>query len=237
MKRVFLSKLFGLIYLLCSLLMLSSHGGKTISKGPDAGCHFEKKTKSMHCHQAKKPDAPNKEKVNLGKYNRKLYPHWIDRDSDCQNERQEILIGRSLVPVILKTNRKGRKCTVVAGTWRDFYYSELLTEASQIDVDHVIPLKHAHEAGAKNWSRDKRRTFANDPENLVLTNKKYNRMKGAKSPLLWLPSDKDYACRYFKRWLFVKDKYQLDVSQAEREEYKAMKCPSPKKEDLGVTLE
>lgn len=144
-----------------------------------------------------------------GKYNRKMFPHWIDRDRDCQNERQETLISRSKTPVKMKTNKKGKQCTVKSGEWDDFYYPETLYKPSKIDIDHVIPLKHAFDSGASKWSKKKRREFANDPENLVITNLKYNRQKGAKTPLEWMPSKKAYACKYLKKWISLKVKYSL----------------------------
>jgi hypothetical protein len=161
--------------------------------------------------------------ANSSRYNRKHWHHWIDQDRDCQNTRQEILIERSEKPVTL--NKKG--CTVQRGKWRDFYFDELLTDSRSIDVDHLVPLKHAHDIGGENWSREKKKQFANDPENLVLTNKIYNRKKGAKTIAEWLPVDPAYACRYTKQWVLVKKKYELDISSKELETINLLKnkCP------------
>ena len=148
-----------------------------------------------------------------GKYKRKHFPHWIDRDRDCQNERQETLISRSKVPVKMKINKKGKKCTVKSGQWGDFYYPETLYKASKIDIDHVVPLKNSWDSGASEWSKKKRREFANDPENLVITNLKYNRSKGAKGPLKWIPVNKSYACKYLTKWVQIKQKYNLKIDQ------------------------
>jgi len=78
------------------------------------------------------------------KYLRSDWEHWIDKDKDCQNTRQEILIERSLVKVSL--NKKG--CKVVQGKWMDYYHPEEHIHAKNIDIDHLIPLKHAHDSGA-----------------------------------------------------------------------------------------
>lgn len=146
------------------------------------------------------------------KYQRKHWRHWTDRDKNCLNTRQEILKARSLVPVTM--NKRG--CTVVKGKWNDYYFPETLENAKQVDIDHLIPLKHAHESGGARWSKKRKEEFANDPENLVITNRKYNRQKGAQGIDTWLPVHREYACKYMRDWIKVKTKYALQISQAER---------------------
>ncbi len=146
------------------------------------------------------------------KYVRSDWPHWIDQDKDCLDTRAEILKQRSLVPVSM--NKKG--CKVKSGKWKDYYYPETLTQASQVDIDHLIPLKHAHETGAAHWSTSQKEKFANDPENLVITNRRYNRQKGAKGIDEWLPVHKDYACKYITDWIKLKKKYHLILKSAEK---------------------
>ena len=84
------------------------------------------------------------------KYNRKDWPHWIDADRDCQNTRAEILIHDSVGPVKFKRN-KG--CNVSWGKWIGPYTGKTFTKASDIDIDHIVPLSHAHKTGGANWSR------------------------------------------------------------------------------------
>lgn len=146
------------------------------------------------------------------KYQRKHWRHWTDRDRNCLNTRQEILKARSLTPVIL--NEKG--CKVVAGRWHDYYFPEVLEDPKKVDIDHLIPLKHAHENGGAGWSRKQKEAFANDPENLVITNRKYNRQKGAQGIDTWLPLHREYACKYMHDWMRVKNKYALQISESER---------------------
>ncbi|MDC1175702.1 HNH endonuclease family protein [Bacteriovoracaceae bacterium] len=165
---------------------------------------------------------------SFAKYKRSFFAGWTDEDRDCQNTRQEILIARSLVDVKFRKNRKSKKkknCTVDTGKWNDYYYHEVLLKASQIDIDHVVPLKHAYDTGAKSWPRSKRKQFSNNLENLVITNKRYNRQKGAKTPLKWLPLNKAYACKYFKQWFSIKRKYQLRISNEESQQFTQMQCP------------
>lgn len=145
------------------------------------------------------------------RYSRSEWKHWIDADGNCLNTRNELLRQRSLSPV--KFNKNG--CLVKKGLWKDYYFPEILSLSSQIDVDHLVPLKHAHISGGGSWSRAKKQMFANDLENLVITNKKYNRQKGAKSIDQWLPLNKSFACKYVKDWKFIKKKYSLTIFPAE----------------------
>jgi hypothetical protein len=144
-------------------------------------------------------------------YRRKDWKHWTDSDKNCLNTRHELLKARSQIKV--QYSKKG--CTVISGEWKDYYYPEKIFQASKVDVDHVIPLKHAHESGGYLWASDKKEHFANDPDNLVLTNRKYNRQKGAKTIAEWLPVQIDYACKYVANWFRLKRKYRLNVTKEE----------------------
>jgi Protein of unknown function (DUF1524) len=154
------------------------------------------------------------------KYIRTQWQHWSDHNQNCIDTRGEILIQRSLKAVVM--NKKG--CKVVKGEWRDYYYPEVHTLASKVDMDHLVPLKYAHDHGAANWDSVLKEKFANDPENLVITNKRYNRQKGAKGIDQWLPVHKDYACKYIQHWFRIKKKYRLDVTQAELETKRIAAC-------------
>jgi len=155
------------------------------------------------------------------KYNRKDWKHWIPSGHGCRNTRSQIMVERSKTPVTF-TNKK--ECTVKAGLWDDFYYNETITTAKDADIDHVIPLKHANDIGAESWSPEQKERFANDPENLIITNKTYNRQKGAKTIAEWLPVNRTYACRYVLKWFSLKTKYRLKISKEEIETRHLLKC-------------
>lgn len=145
------------------------------------------------------------------KYLRTDWDHWSDLDGNCLDTRAEILKERSLVPIHL--NKKG--CKVKTGQWNDYYFDEIHTLASQVDIDHVVPLKHAHDSGAALWSPSQKQIFANDKENLVITNKHYNRQKGSKTIGEWLPVQSGYACKYVQDWVKIKNKYHLILGASE----------------------
>ena len=59
---------------------------------------------------------------------------------------------------------------MVSGSWNDPYSGKTITDATKLDIDHMVPLKEAHQSGAANWSRERKRAYANDlddPERLV----------------------------------------------------------------------
>ncbi len=146
-------------------------------------------------------------------YNRKDWRHWIDEDGDCQNTRHELLIATSMVSVQFKDVKH---CTVISGEWYGVYTGNTITKASDLDIDHIVPLAHAHRHGAEDWTKEQRKTFANDFENLVAVSDSVNRSKSNKAPDEWLPPLKSYWCEYGKRWEHIKDKYRLWYSQQER---------------------
>lgn len=153
-------------------------------------------------------------------YQRREWKHWIDKDKNCRNTRNEILLNRSLLPVSFDS--KG--CRVIKGKWEDYYFPEIHFKSNQVDIDHLIPLKHAHESGGSQWSLDLKKRFANDPDNLVITNKRYNRQKGAKGIDEWLPLHKKFACRYISDWVQIKHKYQLSFSKSENRTIQQSDC-------------
>ena len=108
-------------------------------------------------------------------YDRKAWKHWIDEDRDCQNARHEVLIAESISTVAFKTE-KG--CRVVSGSWDDPYSGRTITDASKIDIDHMVPLKEAHESGGHAWDVYRKRDYANDlsdPNTLIAVDRSLNR--------------------------------------------------------------
>ena len=151
----------------------------------------------------------------MPKYNRNDWNHWIDLDGDCQNERHEVLIDESLIEVTFKDNNK---CQVLSGKWIDPYTGQEIYEATKLDIDHMIPLKNAHDSGGWQWNASKKKEFANDrtyQNHLIAVSASANRQKGAKGPEDWKPSNTSYWCTYAISWADIKDKWNLTVTEAE----------------------
>ena len=202
------------LYLLLTLTIISfgnsslSHPGRTDSNGG----HYNRSTSVYHCHITTCSDLigdATDNNTGITRYNRKDWRHWIDEDGDCQNTRAEVLISQSQVSVEFATSRD---CRVIKGSWIGRLTGVLLSDASDVDIDHVIPLSYAHGHGGFSWSPSKKKQFANDPLNLIPTYDIENRRKSDKGPSEYLPSDKDLACSYIKRWQAIRIKYDLNIA-------------------------
>jgi hypothetical protein len=147
--------------------------------------------------------------LDLLTYDRDTWSHWEDFDGDCQNTRHELLIASSEVPV---TFTNSSECTTSTGQWLDPYTGDTYTLASDLDIDHVIPLNYAHLHGGAVWSAFVKKLFANDPENLLAVDDGENQSKSAKGPSEWMPPDESYHCEYATRWRFVAAKYELELA-------------------------
>ena len=66
----------------------------------------------------------------------------MDEDRDCQNARREVLIAESTAPIGFKTSEG---CHVVSRSWSDPYSSKTIKNASNLDIDQLVPLKGVHE--------------------------------------------------------------------------------------------
>jgi hypothetical protein len=149
------------------------------------------------------------------KYNRNDYGGWIDADGDCQRTRTEVLIEESVSQV---TFRSSRNCKVVSGKWNDPFSGRTFTDPSMLDIDHVVPLKEAHESGAWKWNRGKKHEYANylrDRNHLMAVYRSENRSKGYKDPAEWLPSNSTYRKTYARTWIEIKNRWGLTADSRE----------------------
>jgi hypothetical protein len=152
---------------------------------------------------------------SIPEYDRDDWNHWIDENGDCQNTRHEVLIEESFETV---TYTSDTYCSVSTGKWYGNYTGKYYYNASELDIDHFIPLKNAHQSGGYNWSSAKKEGFSNyrlDPDNLIAVNLSANRSKGAKGPDEWKPSNTDYWCEYAYDWIRIKNYWNLTATQAE----------------------
>jgi len=149
-------------------------------------------------------------------YDRELYfGSWTDEDGDCQNTRAEVLIQESLSVLVF---RSSSNCVVDNGEWLDPYTNNLYYFASELDVDHVVPLYNAWQSGAYLWNDFKREEFANDmifDDHLIAVDKYQNRQKGAKDPSEWMPANSNFHCEYVAIWIEIKYLWELTVTSSE----------------------
>lgn len=144
-------------------------------------------------------------------YDRDLFNHWTDADNDCQDARAEVLARDSKSPV-------AKSCRITVGRWMSWYDGVEITQASKIDIDHMVPLKEAWESGAWSWTSGQREAYANDlgyVGSLTAVSASSNRSKSASDPAEWLPRYEQ--CRYAQEWVAVKYRWQLTIDRSEQQ--------------------
>lgn len=143
---------------------------------------------------------------------------WADQDRNGCDTRNDIL-RRDLGSKKYKTNT--RKCVVTKGKLKDKYTGTTIsfnksTNASAVQIDHVVALNDAWQKGAQKLSVKERTNLANDPLNLRAAQGKANQQKGASDAASWLPKNKAFRCEYVAAQVDVKTKYRLWVTSAEK---------------------
>lgn len=144
-------------------------------------------------------------------YDRDKFRHWIDANNDCQDTRDEVLDAESVTEV--------SGCDITTGQWRSYYDGEVWTEASDVDIDHLVPLAEAWDSGARRWTAGTRTRYANDlrdPRPLVAVTDNVNQSKSDQDPAEWMPHLGK--CRYVREWVAVKIRWRLTVNRAEKQE-------------------
>jgi hypothetical protein len=144
-------------------------------------------------------------------YDRDLFPTWITISGTC-NTRE----------YVLKRDGSGvttdSACVATGGSWYSVYDGATWTAASDLDIDHLVPLAEAWDSGASAWTTAQRQAFANDvtrPQLIAVTDN-VNQSKGDQDPATWMPSRTAYACTYVRAWVQVKYYYNLKIDSAEK---------------------
>lgn len=145
-------------------------------------------------------------------YSRDLFPHWITQSGTCDTREQ--VLKRDGTNVVTNSY-----CQATSGSWYSPYDGATWTLASDVDIDHVVPLAEAWTSGANSWTTSQRQAFANDlsePQLIAVTDN-VNQSKSDRDPAEWLPPRSAYHCMYARMWVDIKHGYDLSVDQAERD--------------------
>jgi hypothetical protein len=121
--------------------------------------------------------------------------------------RNAILIIQSIV--ISYTD----KCVIQNGKWQNPYTNNIILTKTDIDIDHIVPLKNTWDSGAYLWTQENRVKYANSPFVLIISDKPSNRQKSDKSPDKWLPPNNK--CGYIVKWINIKYDYKLTITSSE----------------------
>jgi len=148
---------------------------------------------------------------SLDGYSRERFPHWNEGPDGCST--REAVLKRDGKDV-----QVGSDCYPTSGTWVSPYDDATWSKASDLDIDHVVPLAAAWRSGAAKWTDEQRQAFANDLEGpqLIAVTDNVNQEKSDQTPDHWMPPSQGYHCRYATMWIGSKHKYQLTVTDAEK---------------------
>ncbi|RZU76065.1 uncharacterized protein DUF1524 [Micromonospora kangleipakensis] len=150
-------------------------------------------------------------------YSRDLFPHWITISGTC-NTREQVL-KRDGTSVVVDSS-----CAATSGRWYSPYDGATWYAASDVDIDHVVPLAEAWRSGANSWTTSRRQSFANDltrPQLIAVTDN-VNQSKGDQDPSTWQPSLSSYRCTYSKMWITVKYSWGLTLQSSEKSALQTM---------------
>ncbi|KAK3192024.1 hypothetical protein K4F52_002069 [Lecanicillium sp. MT-2017a] len=144
-------------------------------------------------------------------YSREKFPHWETISGNC-NAREYVLKRDG------DNVQTDNACAATSGSWKSPYDGATWTKSSDIDIDHMVPLKNAWISGASSWQTSQREAFANDitrPQLWAVTDN-VNQAKSDRSPDAWKPPLRSFYCTYAKSWIRVKSHYQLKITSAEK---------------------
>jgi hypothetical protein len=69
-------------------------------------------------------------------YSRDLFPHWITQSGTC--DTREVVLQRDGTNVVQSSS-----CSATSGSWYSPYDGATWTAASDVDIDHMVPLSNA----------------------------------------------------------------------------------------------
>jgi hypothetical protein len=144
-------------------------------------------------------------------YSRDQFPHWITISGTCNT--RETVLKRDGTNVVTDSS-----CAATSGRWFSPYDGATWTQASDVDIDHIVPLADAWRTGASSWTTARRQQFANDlsdPQLIAVTDN-VNQAKGDQTPATWKPPLTSYWCTYAKMWTHTKSRFALTINSAEK---------------------
>lgn len=149
-------------------------------------------------------------------YSRQQFGNGWANDGGC--DTRNIILHRDLRDVVLND-----KCQVMSGVLDDPYTGQTINfqrgsgTSDDVQIDHVVALSDAWQKGAQQLSYERRVELANDPLELLAADGPANQQKGAGDAATWLPANRSFRCQYVARQIAVKKKYDLWVTQAEKD--------------------
>lgn len=154
---------------------------------------------------------------SMSGYSRDHFQHWITISGTCNT--RETVLKRDGSGVTVNS-----ACQPTSGSWYSPYDGATWTNASDVDIDHIVPLAEAWRSGANSWTAANRKAFANDltrPQLIAVTDN-VNQAKGDKDPAAWKPPLTGYHCTYAKMWIRTKHHWGLKAQSSEKSALQTM---------------
>lgn len=172
-------------------------------------------------------------------YDRENWPHWTDRNG-CSTRERILRNTGAYIPASGVGDESARvddDCEPYDpgdpaldgghNQWHSFYDNKTVTDASDLDIDHKVPLEEMARSGGAHWSEDQREHYANDLYVLAPVTAHSNRSKGSDDPAEWQPPNPRDVCPYDRDWVYIKARYNgryedvpVTVDQAEHDALK-----------------
>jgi len=141
----------------------------------------------------------------------------VDFGHNGCNTRDDVL-RRDLTDLVVRPGT----CYAQSGTLHDPYGGATIaftrgpSTSDAVQIDHLVSLSDAWYKGAREWTDQHRRDFANDPRNLIAVEGKANFDKAFRDAASWLPPNEAFRCEFVARQVEVKTAYGLWVSAKEK---------------------
>ena len=94
------------------------------------------------------------------------------------------------------------------------YENRCFDTYQDVDIEHLVAIKEAHDSGLCAADSETKIRFANDLENIVLASRTVNSTKSSHDAAGWLPNNQQ--CWYAAQVIRVKSKYKLSIDSAEK---------------------
>lgn len=137
------------------------------------------------------------------------FPHWATSDLGAGCDIRDAILYRDALSATI-----GSGCAI-QGTWADPYTGSTITQASDLDIDHIVSLAEAYRTGAAAWTQDERISYANSPLVALATDDGANQAKGDRGPEEWKPTNATVHCAFAVRYVEVKATYSLTTTADE----------------------
>ncbi len=153
---------------------------------------------------------------------------WPPADDACPSVVDTVLAHRSTIEVTLSDNG----CTVTGGLWTDRWLGSTIGQVERITVEPLIPVEVVVASGGADWDDATRASYVNDtghPATLHVVTRGGGHNPNRAAPDVWRPAVTSAWCGYAVDWVTVKHRWNLTVSDAERDALVDMldTCSSP----------